>query len=171
MTLCKPAAIATTLLLTVGACQSGVEPTSTLTTVPIQIAYRDSQCMKERAIIEPIHNITVLMDWWQPLARQQIPAKQLPQSLRAINFERSAVFVLSMGSQPTAGYGIELHSDRATVQRESLTIPAGWQEPPADTMVAQVVTSPCIVFTVPANRYQTVMVRDRQGNTLVETRF
>jgi hypothetical protein len=88
-----------------------------------------------------------------------------------IDFERSAVFVLSMGSQPTAGYGIELHSERATVQRESLTIPAGWQEPPADTMVVQVVTSPCIVFTVPAKQYQTVIVRDRQGNTLVEARF
>ncbi len=171
MTLRKFATIAATLLLTAGACQSGVEPTGTLTTVPIQVAYRDSQCMKERAIIEPIHNTTVLTDWWQTLARQQIPAKPLPQSLGAIDFDRSAVFVLSMGSQPTAGYGIDLHSDRATVQRESLTIPAGWQEPPADTMVVQVVTSPCIVFTVPAKQYQTVIVRDRQGNTLVEARF
>jgi hypothetical protein len=127
--------------------------------------------MKESANIEPIRNATALTDWWQTLARQQIPAKPLPQSLGAINFERSAVFVLSMGQRPTAGYGIELHSERATMQRESLMIPAGWQEPPPDTMVAQVVTSPCIVFTVPANRYETVRVRDRQGNTLVEIRF
>ncbi len=62
MTLRKTATITATLLLTVGSCRSGVEPTGTSTTVPILVAYRDSQCMKESTIIEQIRNSTALTD-------------------------------------------------------------------------------------------------------------
>jgi len=159
------------MLITAGACQSDIEPAGSSDTVPLQAAYRNSQCLSDKAKIEPIRDVAALMDWWQPFARQQFPAKPLPQSLGMIDFDQSAVFVVFMGPRPTAGYDIELHDDRAPVQRASLTIPASWREPAPDAMVAQVVTNPCIVIAVPAERYESVTVRDRRGNTLVEAHF
>jgi len=167
----KFAIFAATLLLTVSACRSGVEGFELSGTVLIRAAYRDSQCASDKAKIEPISDETALADWWRSLAEQQVPAKPMPQSLGAIDFERSVVFVVFMGRRPTTGFGIELQSDRAPVQRASLTIPAIWQEPPPDAMVAMVVTSPCVVFAVPNDQYETVSVRDRQGNALLEIRF
>jgi len=161
----------TVLLMVVGACRPGVEQSGSAATVPIRIVHRDHQCLSDTARIEMIQNTTALGQWWQPFAKQQFPARPLPQSLATIDFDRSSAIVVFLGSRPTAGYDIELYSDRARVQKTSLTIPAQWREPPSGTMAAEVVTSPCVVMTVPAGRYETVTVQDRQGRKLLENHF
>jgi len=164
-------AVVAVLLLAVGACQSGINSAASSETVPIRAVYHDSQCLNESAQITPIRDAIELAAWWQPLAKQQFPAKPLPQSLATINFDQSTAFVLFMGSRPTAGYDIELLDDRAIVREASLTIPASWQEPSSDTMVAQIMTSPCVVITLPDARYETVTVRNRQGKTLLTAKL
>lgn len=164
-------AVVTLMLMAASACRSGIEPSGSPATVPIRAVYRNSQCLSDEAKVEPLRNAAGLADWWQPLARLQFPAKPLPPSLGAIDFDRSAAFVVFMGPRPTAGYDIELHDDRADVQRASLTIPASWREPAPGSMVAQVITNPCLVIAVPAERYESVTVRDRLGNTLAEAHF
>ncbi len=139
--------------------------------MPVRLVYHHQQCLSDTSQIESIHDVTALTRWWQPFARQQLPAKPLPPDLAAIDFDQLTVFIVSMGSQPTSGYSIELHADQASAQVTALTIPATWKEPAPDMMVAQVMTSPCIVITVPAKHYETVAVRDQQGNTLLEAHF
>ena len=159
------------ILITTNACRPGIEQAHSSDTVPIHTAWRDHQCRSDAASIESIQDADALAIWWQPLASRQLPAKPLPQSLGAVDFNESSVFVVLMGRQPTAGYDIELYDDRAPVQRASLTIPANWKKPSPDMMVAQVMTSPCIVITVPADRYDIVTVQDQRGNTLLESHF
>ena len=156
------------MLLAASACKLDMEQVGSSDTVPIHVVYRDQLCRDDTASIEPIRDMKSLADWWQPIARQQLPAKPLPQSLAALNFSESSVFVVSMGRQSSAGYDIELHEDRAPIQDASLTIPANFNKPSADMMTAQVMISPCVVVAVPAKRYETVAVRDRLGNTLLK---
>ena len=163
--------MAVAMLMAVSACQSGIETAAVSESVPIRIIYRDSQCLNDAAKITPIRDAATLANWWQPLAKQQFPAKPLPQKLTAIDFSQSAVFIVFMGSRPTAGYGIELHDDSAHALNDSLTIPAFWKEPAAGMMVAQVMTSPCVVITVQGGSYESVAVRDRHGDLLLETHF
>ncbi len=164
-------AVIAAMLLAVGACQSGIESAGVADTVAIQTVYRDSRCLSDEAEIELLRDAAALADWWRPLASRQFPAKPLPQNLGAIDFDTSTVFVLFMGPLPTAGYDIDLYADRASVQGTSLTIPASWRNPAPDALLAQVVTNPCMVITVPAARYESVTIRDRRGNTLVEANF
>jgi hypothetical protein len=159
------------ILIATNACRPGIEQAHSADTVPIHTAWQDHQCRSDAASIESIQDADALAIWWQPLASRQLPAKPLPQSLGAVDFNESSVFVVLMGQQPTAGYDIELYDDRAPVQRASLTIPANWKKPSPDMMVAQVMTSPCIVITVPADRYDIVTVQDQRGNTLLESHF
>ncbi len=159
------------MLIAVGACRPGIEPSRSVATVPIRIVHRDSHCLGATAKIELIRNPAALEQWWQPLARQQFPAKPLPQSLASIEFDRLAAIVVFLGSRPTAGYEIELYADQAMVQPASLTIPVQFRQPSPDAMVAQVMTSPCVVMTVPDGQYKTVTVRNRQGQTLLENHF
>ena len=139
--------------------------------MPVQLVYRHQQCLSDTPQIESIQDATALTRWWQPFTRQQLPAKPLPPDLAAIDFDQLTIFIVSMGAQPTAGYSIELHEDQAPLHGATLTIPATWKAPAPDMMVAQIMTSPCIVISLPAKRYETVMVRDQQGNTLIETRL
>jgi len=163
--------IVAVILIAANACRPGIEQAHSSDTVPIHTAWRNHQCISDAANIELIQDAEALVNWWQPLASRQLPAKPLPQSLDDIDFNEWTVFVVLMGRQPTAGYDIELYDDRATVQRASLTIPANWKKPSPDMMVAQVMTSPCIVITVPAERYDIVTVQNQRGNTLLETHF
>jgi len=163
--------IVTSLIMAATACQSDIEPAGIAVTRPITVAYQDRLCRIDEAGIKRLANATALADWWRPLATQEFPAKPLPQSLAAIDFDMVAVFVVFMGPQPTAGYDIELHDHQASVQRGSLTIPAFWRKPAADKMVPQIKTNPCVVVTVPADRYETVTVRNQQGLALLEARF
>lgn len=159
------------ILIAAGACQSGIEPIGATESVPVRLIYQNQQCQSDISRIESIQDVAALTRWWQPFARQQLPAKPLPPELAAIDFDQLTAFIVSMGSQPTAGYGIELHADQAPVQGATLTIPATWKEPAPDMMVAQIMSSPCVVITVPVKRYETVAVRDQQGDTLVETQL
>ena len=137
--------------------------------MPVRLVYHHQQCLSDTSQIELIQDAAALTRWWQPFTRQQLPAKPLPPDLAAIDFDQLTVFIVSMGSQPNAGYSIELHDDQASVQGADLTIPATWKEPAPDMMVAQIMTRPCAVITVPVKRYETVKARDQQGNTLAET--
>lgn len=157
------------LLLTLVACGAGSDLAETKA-VSIQMVYSDDQCMREAAGIDLINDENALAAWWLPLSRQQLPLKQLPQSLADIDFEKTSLLVVSMGSRPTPGHAIELYSDQAPVQDASLTIPAAWMAPPADAMLAQLITSPCAVFAVPVGQYENLEVRDREGGKLVHSR-
>jgi len=164
-------AVVAVMLLAANACRSGIEQTESSDTVPILAAYQDQQCHSDVADIKLIQNELSLANWWQPLANQQFPVKPLPQELGAIDFDKTILIIVLMGSRPTAGYSIELYDDQAPVQVTALTIPAIWKEPTHDAMVAQIMTSPCVVISMPAKHYETVAVRDQQGNTLLEAHF
>ena len=159
--------ITAVFLLAISACQSGVGETGDMA-VPVFAVYSDSQCLQREPGIDVIRDADALTAWWAPLSRLQLPQRQLPQELATIDFVTSVVFVVSMGSQPTPGYALELYSDRAPVQGSSLALPVDFLEPNVSAMLAQVVTSPCAVFTVAVNHYEIIAVRDSQGNTLLE---
>ncbi len=56
------------------------------------------------------------------------------------------LLAVSNGSQPTPGYAFELREARA--DGANLVLDYAWREPPADAVLAQVVTSPCSVVRV-----------------------
>ena len=159
------------ILITAGSCRSGIEKSDSANTIPIQALYEGQQCPDHMTGITPIRDPQALENWWQPIAKQQFPEKPMPSALAALDFNESDVYVISMGSQASAGYDIKLNENRASLQNGALAIPAEWIRPPPDSMVPQVMTHPCIVIAMPAGRHKTVAVRNRQGVTLLETRF
>ena len=159
------------MLIIAGACRSGIKEFGPSNEIQIQAVYQDQQCPDYLPGIKPIRDTEALADWWQPIASRQYPAKTLPQLLGAIDFEQSAVFSISMGQQPSSGYGIELNKNLTTVQEGSLSIPVNWQKPSPNIMVAQIITNPCIIITVPAGDYRTVTVRDQHGYIVLEAHF
>ena len=62
------------MLLAASACKLDMEQVGSSDTVPIHIVYSDQLCRDDAASIEPIRDMKSLADWWQPIARQQLPA-------------------------------------------------------------------------------------------------
>jgi PrcB C-terminal len=78
----------------------------------------------------------------------------------AMDFAEDVVVLVSAGQKPTAGYAIELASDKAPVKDGAAGVRVRFKGPAEGMMNAQVVTSPCLVVALPAKGLTGVGVLD-----------
>ena len=80
---------------------------------------------------------------WSALWQQHAGGKPLPK----VDFGKRTVVAVFLGSRPSAGYGVEVVGAR----QESKTLIVEWRElrPSADSLLAQVMTSPAHVVSIP----------------------
>ncbi|WP_435104042.1 protease complex subunit PrcB family protein [Arhodomonas sp. AD133] len=81
-----------------------------------------------------------------------------------LDWRSQAAVGVWLGERPTAGYGLSLADSRQQGDRLELVVRR--QTPPADAMVAQVITYPCLIVTVPRTGYSTLQVVDDDGANL-----
>ena len=91
--------------------------------------------------------------------------------LPAVDFTRSHVVAVYMGKYSTAGYQLELSVETAEINDHELTLFVSWVEPPVDALVAQVITSPCLLVSIPKGDYSAIRVRDAGGGIRASTRL
>lgn len=75
-----------------------------------------------------------------------------------VDFKSMNVLVLEMGYRPTAGYSLSINKEQIRVENKEAIVTVEWAEPPEDSMQAQVITSPCAIFTLPKGDYSRVTV-------------
>ena len=84
----------------------------------------------------------------------------------AADFEGGAVLLVAAGQRPTAGFELTLASPRAPVKDGVALVRVAVREPPPGAVVAQVVTSPCLVVALPRAGLAEVKVADGAGALL-----
>jgi hypothetical protein len=82
-------------------------------------------------------------DGWGKLWRSVTPDKPLPK----VDFARRSVVAIFLGSRPTAGYDIEI----VGTKQEGPSLIVEWAEvrPQAGVMLAQVLTAPALIASIP----------------------
>jgi hypothetical protein len=90
-------------------------------------------------------------------------------SIPVVDFMREGVLLVRMGRKPTGGYGIELASKQADLQDQAAIVTVHWIEPAKDAILAQMITSPCIMIKLAKGSYTTVRVVDQTGVVRAET--
>ena len=80
---------------------------------------------------------------WSALWQQHGGAKPLPK----VDFTKRTVVAVFLGSRPSAGYGVEVIRTR----QQGKTLVVEWRElpPAADSLLAQVITSPAHLVSIP----------------------
>lgn len=94
---------------------------------------------------------------WQSFA---LPAA-LPAFAQAPDWRYERVLVLTLGSRPTPGYRLSLHAARIHLGQLDLQIEE--QKPPADALLAQMITQPCLLLRVQKTGWQQVRLLDPLG--------
>jgi hypothetical protein len=84
-----------------------------------------------------------------------------------VDFSGGAVLLISMGERRTAGYKLELSHDLPRLINGELTVPVVWTEPAAGLYVAQVITHPCMIITLPKHDIRFVTVVGQDGKELL----
>jgi len=77
-----------------------------------------------------------------------------------VNWGTEAVVLVSAGQRSSAGYGVELASQKAPVKEGAAAVRVALPSPPAGAMTAQVMTSPCLVVAMPREGLLAVAVLD-----------
>lgn len=72
---------------------------------------------------------------------------------------------VSLGTRPSLGYSLR-PDGMPTREGETLTIRIAEDEPPADAVVAQMITEPCLVFGVRPHSTRTIRFEDAAGSVV-----
>jgi hypothetical protein len=95
------------------------------------------------------------------LERGRLPGTAPPPA--QVDFGTHGVLIVRMGARPTAGYALELASDEVVTDGGTGAVRVNWTEPPEDGMVAQVLTSPCLLIAVRKEGLRAIKVVDQAG--------
>jgi len=83
--------------------------------------------------------------------------------LPAVDFGRSGVLVVAMGTRSSGGYSLALAPEPAELTGRTLTVRVEWQEPPSDAMVTLALTNPCVLIELPRGAYERIEVIDQDA--------
>jgi len=93
-----------------------------------------------------------------------------PLSLPEPGFQHEIVLLIEMGQRPTLGYQITLTgTDNLHITRNQAHLKLNWIQPPADAMVAQMISSPCLLLKLERGNYTSVQILDKQGTVKANT--
>lgn len=147
------------LTVVAGCVQPGVKAAGDAT-VPIATLASQDQCSgQNRPAVRWIADASEWRDLHARINSQWINPPPPPE----VDFSREGVLLIAMGQRSSAGYGLVLADDVASVRNGVLTVPVSWREPPPGRQQGQVMTSPCLLATVPDAGFTRIQVVDREG--------
>jgi len=80
-----------------------------------------------------------------------------------VDFQQQLVLLVEMGQRPTTGYRLLLSDTGVVVTEAKAVLRLDWQQPPPGAMLAQMLTSPCLLLSLPFAGYTEVAVVDDDG--------
>jgi hypothetical protein len=170
-------------LLTLPSCASPPEQ-STSQPLPAEVLLRQAQCgattPSPKAIwidsLQTLEGKTSGFISAETVTSQESPVQlefgtnsALRAALNQVDFTQYGVLLISMGRQPTAGYGLGYEGGSAQLHDDILEVRVSWQEPEPGYLTAQVLTSPCLLLKLPAVTFQKIRVLDQKGQVRVTT--
>jgi hypothetical protein len=150
-------------LALLSACRSNVTPQDPSTTVEATLLTQSNQCWNNS--VDPSVVWITSIDSYESVynqTRKHILGET--STAPSVDFTRLSVIAVYMGRKPTAGYQVSLASSAAKIgEHNELTLLVSWIEPPGDALLAQVITSPCILVSIPKRDYSTIQIVDEGG--------
>ena len=123
--------------------------------IPVQSIYSSSHCPINRAMLKTVNSQLELSQLFD-FAPANFGPK--PSDNIEVDFDQQILIVFALGQKPTAGYSLQLIRKQATVKGQKLYLPIRIMEPDQNLIQAQVVTSPCQVYSLPRADYSEIFL-------------
>ena len=138
-------------------CQAcaGEEPTQSL---PVASLHSLSQCGVSEQGLRWVRQQQQLSEL---LATLRLPADKL-----TLDFAQHSLLVVYLGSQPNPGYQLQLLDEQAPLLADRLQVLVERLMPEPGMMYAQVITTPCLLLSLPNGDYQQIEAIDQFGDSL-----
>lgn len=84
-----------------------------------------------------------------------------------IEFDTHKLFLLEMGRKPTGGFALTLSDNIITYQDNIIKINVNWRSPNSSAIVAQSITSPCLLVLIPKGSYRKLSVINQSQHEIL----
>ncbi|UCD27336.1 MAG: protease complex subunit PrcB family protein [Planctomycetota bacterium] len=161
----RPATCITVLmLLSVSACISSKPSDAGETSVNVRLLYKSAfgGGTHSRPAATWITEPNMYRRTYQRLGKTTVDSKQ-KKLMPVVDFKRERVLLITMGQKPTGGYLLDLAKRSADVKSATAILPLVWFKPPPGAILPQVITSPCILLSLPKGDYSRIQVMDQTG--------
>ena len=153
------------ILLALAGCASPGDPVAAPANLPLAVLQSQDQC---GGLSRPTVRWIVDPGEWRTVYAQIHHQWMTPPPPPAVDFPRDGVLLIAMGQQSSSGYGLTLADERATVRDGVLTVRVNWREPAPSRRRAQVITTPCLLATLPDAGFTRIQIVDQQGRQRLE---
>jgi hypothetical protein len=119
---------------------------TTVQTLPIKAIYSSNNCAINQETLKTINSPIELNALLQSMPKN---IGQQPPDFPDVDFEKETLIFYAIGQKPSSGYHIELHASDATLKGNKLCLPIQVQQPAAGSAQAQMITSPCSIYSIP----------------------
>lgn len=161
----RPATCITVLmLLFASACISSQPSDAGEATISVRVLYKSALGggTHNRPAATWITGQNLYRSTYQRLVRTTLDPQQ-KHSPPFVDFKRERVLLITMGQRPTGGYLLDLARPSAVVISNRIIVYLTWFKPPAGAILPQVITSPCILLSLPKGDYSSIQVKDQTG--------
>ena len=123
--------------------------------VPLHSMFSSANCGIIKPVINRINNQSEL----DQLLSQVLNGIQPKPVLNIeVDYTRQSLIVVALGEKPTAGFYLKIESNEARIRNNKLYLPLRIIQPDKDSIQAQVITSPCQIFSVPKVGFTKILI-------------
>ena len=123
--------------------------------IPLQTIFSSNNCAIRERVLRSIDSASELDHFFLSLPKNFSISP--PVSLE-IDFRKQALILFALGQKPTSGFAIELEKKVARLRDGTLYLPVSIREPDKGSFQAQLITSPCRIFSIPKTDFTGIRV-------------
>jgi hypothetical protein len=159
-----------TLLLILEACHTSIDKNyQPEKQSAIEVIYSSQQCGRNK--------VSPSATWIDNQEQLEVSIKQIqrgvlggdPINLPKPDFQNEMALLVEMGQKPTSGYQLELIDDGLYISQNHGYLTLKWVVPSKDSLLAQVISSPCLLLKLKRGDYKIIRVLDDAGVVRVST--
>jgi hypothetical protein len=85
-----------------------------------------------------------------------------------VDFSKDGLLLIETGQRPTSGYELDITDEKVLVNKGTAIVKIYRGEPERESILAQVITSPCIMIKLPLGNYSLISIRDQNNEIYAE---
>ncbi len=130
--------------------------------IPLHSIYSSANCGIDKQTIRRVNSeseLSQLLD----LASSSFQPK--PTIKIEVDYTKQSLIVVALGQKNTAGFHLILNADKAIIRGQKLYLPIRIVQPGQDSFQAQVITSPCEIFSIPRVEFTEILIESFSGDS------
>lgn len=125
--------------------------------IPIKTVYSSVHCGISQQALRRINSQSELSQLLEVMLSGLVPR---PSIKIDVDFAKESLVIFALGQKPSAGFNLKLDKNQAIISARKLYLPIRIIQPEPGSFQAQVLTSPCQIYSIPNVEFTEILLED-----------